>query len=209
MGKETKSVVIAGVFSLLAVLGTLWYVNEQSKKVDERTAAIAELQTQIDALQKEASERDALQEELANLRANLSQYVKILPSPEVATEERLLELVHEKCERSQFELKRYTQKAEPKRKAPPKKGRGKKSAKDSSPGGFKEIGLVLQAEGTYEQFLRFLNSLERHESFLRVNSFTCQAAAPTGRADGPPTEQALQLAITLDVSTFRYDAGGK
>lgn len=207
MGKETRSVVIAGVFSLLAVLGTLWYVNEQSKKVDERKTAIAELEETIKALQKEASERDALQEELANLRANLSQYVKILPSPEVATEERLLELVHEKCERSQFELKRYIKKPPPRKAAAPARGK-KAPAKAAAPGGFQEIGLTLQAEGTYEQFLRFLNSLERHESFLRVNSFTCQAAAG-GRGADLPTEEAMQLAITLDVSTFRYDAGGK
>jgi Tfp pilus assembly protein PilO len=215
MGKETKSVIASGVVFLVLVLGALWHVNEQSTLVDERKGQIADLNKQIDDLKKEAALRDSLLEELANLRTNLSQYVKILPSPEVATEERLLELVQEKCERSQFELKSYVLDKPKKAKAAKKGAPAPKANKDG--GGFAEIGLTLQAVGSYEQFLRFLNSLERHESFLRVNSFSCQAA-PLGKgrrpaADAEPAKdgekEVVPLTITLNVSTFRYDAGGK
>ena len=77
-----------------------------------------------------------------------------------------------------------------------KKGKG---------GGFREIDVSLRANGTFEQFLRFLNSLERHESFVRVNSFTC---TPPGRAEvDDEGQETWPLRIALNISTFRYDSG--
>ena len=42
------------------------------------------------------------------MRANLSNYIKILPSGDVATDEELIRLVQEKSERSQFGVSQVT-----------------------------------------------------------------------------------------------------
>lgn len=194
MPKETKTVLIFGIIFAVLAGFAYFFVNETQVKLDEKKAENAALTDEIAALQKEADLEDALIVELESLKVNFKEYVKILPASEVATEERLLAMLQEKCERTQFGLGNYTAKK-------PKRGAKKKR----KGGGFKEIDVTLRATGTFEQFLRFLNALERHESFLRVNSFACTAAAqPERDEDGKET---WPLTITLNISTFRYESG--
>jgi Tfp pilus assembly protein PilO len=196
MSKETKTVfVFALIFAVLAGFA-FYFVNETAEKVEAKRKEIEGVQKQIAALQKEADQEAALIEELESLRVNFKEFVKILPAAEVATEERLMTMVQEKCERTQFTLDSYLAKG------------GKKGKKKKGKGaGFHEISVSLKAEGTYEQFLRFLNSLERHESFVRVNSFSCNPPSkPEVDEEGKET---WPLDIQLKVSTFRYDSGGK
>jgi Tfp pilus assembly protein PilO len=196
MAKELRGVLIfAGVFLVLALFAA-YFVHNTMQEVDQIEAEIATMEQDIERLENEAKKHDALVEELENLKANFAQYVKILPAAEVATEERLMDLIQEKCERSQFGVGTY--RVKPQKKAGKRKTRG---------GGFQEIDVSLSAKGTFEQFLRFLNSLERHESFLRVNTFTCTSA---GRAvQDAEGNETWPLAISLNISTFRYEAGGK
>lgn len=198
MSKEMRTVgIFAGIFAVLAMVAG-YFVNDTMTQVDQKKTEIEALNGEIASLDKEAKQHDALVEELDSLRQNFAQYVKILPSPEVATQERLMELLQEKSERAQFTASRFTLKEAADKAA---KGRG------GGGGGFLEIDVTLSAEATYEQFLRFLNSLERHESFLRVNSFSCSAASrAVVDAEGRET---WPLTIALNISTFRYESGGK
>jgi len=202
MAKEMKTVaVFAGVFLVMAMVAG-YFVYNTSDEVAVKAQEIDVLKNELAALKKEADQHDELVIELDSLKANLAQYVKILPSPEVATSERLMELVQEKVERAQFQLDSY--RTDPKKGGAPaaRPGPGRAGAS-----GFKEIEVSLNAVGTYEQFLRFLNSLERHESFLRVNSFSCLTGArATVGEDGA---EIYPLTISLNVSTFRYESGGK
>lgn len=190
MNKDTKVTAITAALIVVGALVLLYFINETSTKIDEVTAANATLETEIAELQAKIDTIPGLQQELENLKQNLALYIRILPSPEIATPERLLELVQEKCERAQFVLKNFGFK-------PTSNKRGK--------GGFQEIELTLTAEGTYEQFLRFLNGLERHESFVRVNSFSCNVAATSKKVED---KEIWPLTVTLNISTFRFDAGG-
>ena len=195
MTKEIKTVLIFGlIFSVLAACA-FYFVNETKKKKDAKALEITALKTEIASLAKQAALEEGLAQELESLKLNFAQYVKILPSPEVATEEILLSMLQEKSERSQFGLQDFQEKKS--RAKPTSKKRGKKKS-----GGFKEIDITLKANATFEQFLRFLNSLERHESFLRINSFTCNAPQkPEVDEEGKET---WPLKISLNISTFRY-----
>lgn len=195
MTKEIKTVLIFGLIFAVLAGGAFYFVNETKAKVEAKEAEIAALKQEIATLAKEAALEEGLIEQLESLKVNFAQYVKILPSPEVATEERLMTMLQEKCERAQFGLGDYSV----------KKDRKKSKKRSGKGGGFKEIDVTLRAKGTFEQFLRFLNSLERHESFLRVNSFTCTAPAkPKIDDEGIET---WPLDISLNISTFRYDSG--
>lgn len=190
MNKDTKLTAITAALIVVGAIVLIYYINDTSTKIDEVRAANETLEQEIAQLQAKIDTIPVLQQELDNLKQNLALYIRILPSPEIATPERLLELVQEKCERSQFVLRSFNFK-------PTSSKRGK--------GGFQEIELTLQAEGTYEQFLRFLNGLERHENFVRVNSFSCAVATQPKRVDD---KDVWPLTVTLNISTFRFDAGG-
>lgn len=194
MNKEMRTTAITAVLIVIGALVLGYFVNETLTEIEAVTAQNAELEGQIATLKAKVDTLPALQVELDNLKANFAQYIKILPSPEVATTERLLELVQEKCERSAFQLKNFNIKP------------GAGTAK-AGRGGFREIDITISAEGSYEQFLRFLNGLERHESFVRVNSFTCTVAS-TAKKDGEGKD-IWPLTVALNISTFRFDASGK
>lgn len=193
MTKETKTTAIAAGLVGIISLGFVVMVKGSLDKKEEQEQVAAGLDAEIKKLEAKVATQEALTLELENLKTNFGQYVKILPSPEIATQERLMELVQDKSERSQFPVKSFVVK-------PP-------AAKGKAKSAFREIEITLNAQGTFEQFLRFLNSLERHESFIRVNSFTCTAATVPSTDDEGKTIWPLN--VQLNISTFRFDAGGK
>lgn len=200
MPKELKTVGIFALIFLVLAIVALFFVNNTMDQVAEKEQKILDLEGEIAKNEKIAAKEEGLEKELKNLQENLRHYVTILPSPEVATQEELMRLVQQNCERAQFDLGSYSVREAKKR------GGGGKKKKKKKKGGFAEISVSLNARGTYEQFLRFLNALERHETFLRVNSFSCSAPSEAVKDDEGNDTWPLQ--ISLQVSTFRYDLGG-
>lgn len=204
MNKETQVVLITGLVFVVMTGIALYYVNGRIEARKAREADIATIKQDIAKAEAVIAKKEELEKELDSLERNLSHYITILPSPEVATKESLMRLVQEKCERSQFVLERFVLNT-----GGAAAGRGRRGAapkRKKGAGGFQEIALTLDANGTYEQFLRFLNSLERHESFLRVNTFRCQAE-PKPRVNEEDGTVSWPLTISLNLSTFRYEAG--
>ena len=71
-----------------------------------------QLETDISTLEAKVAKTEALTVELENLKANFAQYIKILPSPEIATQQRLMELVNDKSVKTTFGLERFDLKKE-------------------------------------------------------------------------------------------------
>lgn len=190
MNKEMRSAIVVFLvfFVIAGVLG--WQAYSMSEEKARLEGEIGNLNTEIDGLKSKVARLDDLKRELRDIEENLANYIKILPSPEVATEERLLELVQEKRERAQLSPTSMTTRG----------GKGSKAGKS----GFREIDVTINAEATFDQFLRFLNALERNETFLRVNSFSCNLATPT---EAEEAAEVYPLTIVLNLSTFRYEAG--
>ncbi|MGE0713167.1 MAG: hypothetical protein AB7N76_12100 [Planctomycetota bacterium] len=217
MNKELQVVLVTGLVFLVMTAVAGYYVSEKADQVKKLKADIETINNEIKAADDIIARQKGLEKEKESLEKNLSHYITILPSPEVATRENLMRLVQEKCERSQFTLERFTIAGTPGSKPAAAPTPGVPGGPAKKGGGFEEIGVKLEAVGTYEQFLRFLNSLERHESFVRVNTFRCTLRAKEGSFGGgssasPPEEEgkvALLLKITLDLSTFRYQSGSK
>lgn len=201
MNKETQVVLITGLVFVVMTGIALYYVNGRIEARKAREQDIATIKQDIAKAESIIAKKEELEKELDSLERNLSHYITILPSPEVATKESLMRLVQEKCERSQFVLERFVLGGG----SSAVRGRGGAGAAKKGGGGFQEIGLTLDANGTYEQFLRFLNSLERHESFLRVNTFRCEAD-PKPKVNEEDGTVSRPLTISLNLSTFRYEA---
>ena len=195
MTKETKTTAIAASLVGIISLGFVVMVKGELDKKDEQEKAAAALDADIKKLEAKVATKESLDQELENLKTNFGQYVKILPSPEIATQERLMELVQDKSERANFAVKSFAEKQQ-------KAATGKKGAAKSA---FREIEITLNGNGTFEQFLRFLNSLERHESFIRVNSFTCTANSQSALDENGKVVWPLN--VQVNISTFRFDSG--
>jgi Tfp pilus assembly protein PilO len=196
MNRENKTTAIAAVLMIVGAALLLYFINDTTEKRDAKAAENATLEGEISTLEAKVATTESLQAELDTLRMNFAQYIKILPSEQVATEERLMEMLQDKAERSQFQITEFQRK--PARERTAASGPSKK-------GGFQEIDVTLTAKGTFEQFLRFLNALERHESFVRVNSFNTTSK---DEADlDTEGHETWPLTITLNISTFRFEAG--
>jgi hypothetical protein len=114
--------------------------------------------------------------------------VKILPSAEVATEERLLKVIASFCDAAQVRLDEVIQKQG-------KPGGGGKT------GDFVDVTVSFRIFSDFDAFVRFLNLLERHEQFLKVNSF---AVAPSGQPRVVEGKDVIDLNITIEVTTYKY-----
>jgi len=200
MNRETKTTAIAAALMIVGAVLLLYFINDTSEKRDAKEAENTALETEIQGLEAKVATTESLQNELDVLRVNFAQYIKILPSEQVATEERLMEMLQDKSERSQFQITEFVRKQ-----GAGRGGAGAPGAPPNKNGGFQEIDVTLTAKSSFEQFLRFLNALERHESFVRVNSFNTTAPVdPEIDADG---NEKWPLTITLNISTFRFEAG--
>lgn len=181
------AIVVLLPFVLVAALfgQRAWALSDQRAALAADNAALSQ---EVGALAAKVARIEPLRAELRALEENVARYIRILPAPEVATEERLLEMVQDVRERARFVGLAGCNL------------RPARTAERKSASGFLEIAITAQGSAYFEELLRFLNLLERQESFVRVNAFTARATEPG--EDRPPP-----LDITLDLSTFRYVAG--
>ena len=107
MNKETQVVLITGLVFVVMTGIALYYVNGRIEARKAREQDIATIKQDIAEAESVIAKKEELEKELDSLERNLSHYITILPSPEVATKESLMRLVQEKCERSQFVLERF------------------------------------------------------------------------------------------------------
>lgn len=191
--KEVKQAVLFFAVCLLGAMVAYYFVYTQQEEKARLEGEIATVDQSIADLKAYVDRREGLENRLRNIKESLSQFITILPSPLVATEERLYELIAEKTKRAQFKIDDIQ--------IINRKGRGGKKGP-----AFKELSVKVQAEATYEQFLKFLNSLEAHETFLAVKDFS---VTPSSVGEEVAENAPLPLKISLSVSTYRYEPGGK
>lgn len=125
--------------------------------------------------------------EAAERQALVARALKLFPSPENATPERLLEVVQECAERTGFHLRTIC-------------------IKPGQPrpevwiGEFREKEVSMPGYGTFDEVLRFLHALERRPTFARVTGFYM---SPGGER---PDDGLFSFAFTL--RTVRFDPEG-
>lgn len=133
-----------------------------------------------------AHELDA---ELAEQRAAVAQSLKLFPSPEIATPERLMEIVQEHAGVTGLEMTWHGC-IKPCQRPPPERPFR----------GVREVVLEIEApyRGTFDQVIAFLRRLERDPTFVRVNTFKI-LRNPRLELDDD------RLDLVLSLATFRFD----
>jgi len=185
MSKELRNIIIAAGLSLIFALITGYFVYDTGNSLAQQNTDNAALEEDIKTLQTKAADLKGLNDQLAKLTENFNQYIKILPTAEVATDERLRTTVQGWCNQAQIEWDDLTvEKPRP------------------AGNGFVEVAVSIHSNGSFDQFLKFLNLLERHEQFFKVNSFSLSpTGSPKFGADG---KQVIDMGLSMSISTFTY-----
>lgn len=114
--------------------------------------------------------------QLREYRENLPYSLALLPPPELAPLEGLLEKLQRWCERAQLEVRKIKQPA---------------TAKQST--GVQAVRLQLEIGGTFTSLLRFMNAVERDARLLRFDGFKIHVAKGSALAPDPSVEARLDL----------------
>jgi Tfp pilus assembly protein PilO len=188
MSKDLRNTLIA-VAIFIALAGVLiYFVTETQDKLEVVNKEIADLEEQIRQNKQYIEKAPKLQAQLNELNANFRDYVKILPSAEIATTERLFRTAQAYADAAQITIQDLSE-----RSAGGKKGGGRL-------GEFEEVSVSFRIEADFETFVRFINLLERHEQFMKVNSFAV-SPGQTRTVDGKET---IDLGVSIEVSTYKY-----
>lgn len=184
---------LTATLALSIWLGALALGQRLDRTLDELDAlALANpgLAAECARLQATIDLAPALRAEQESRQATLSKSLKILPSPEIATPERLLELLWECTKQSGVHMRCMGCRWMAGAKARP------------AVGDFGDVYLIWYFDGTFPAILQFLSALERHETFVRINTFDLSATpADERRSHGGP------LRLVADISTFRRRDG--
>lgn len=200
MNKEMKTVVATGgVFGAAALLMGYW-VYTTSVTVTELNEANAALEASIAALKVNASPEEIKRLTVTrdDLQQAVDEYVKILPPQQFFTDEAIIDLFSNKAKTAEVSvLEINTSEGRSSGAATPF---GQPPIGPSNKTDFEKVLVSLRLEGKLENFVKFLASIEGHQSFLQVESFTL--TSPPGNAGD------LKLSANVRVASYRYNAAG-
>lgn len=100
MTEQVRRMMVAGALPVgIALLCGMqaWRAHERGAALRDQLGAV---RVEVAALEEKAARAPVLRRELHEVEGSLGEMIRILPSPEVATEEHLLELVQERLIRS-------------------------------------------------------------------------------------------------------------
>ncbi len=200
---------IAAVAIFVVVIGSLGFA------IYKQTGDNADLQQSVDGLRNEIAGLDAIiatrEQKKKNRDAQedvLKSLVSILPPYSERQEERVYEAVTQYASLAKLKFGGIIPRAvvsapvRPTGGGPP--GAPAPPAPPKPPGAaasdFAQTELALKFDGTFFNFLKFVNMVENHESFLRVDQLSLVPARPTA---GPQPEN-LDVTVTVKISTFQY-----
>jgi Tfp pilus assembly protein PilO len=198
MPPVTQKLIAAIVGVLLLVGGTGFMIYSQ---MEENAGIVAE----IDGINNEIQGHDAViatRESKKQLRDAqdqvFKQLVEILPQYSERQEEKIFEAVTQYSSIARLQFKGII--ADPGKGGTTQPSGGPKPGA-ATPADFTRTQLTVRLQGTYFNFLKFLNRVENHESFLRVDEVSLSPLAQQS-ADASPDQK--ELAITVRISTFAY-----
>ena len=185
MSKDLRNTLIAIAVFIALAAGAGYLASDTKDQLDAKAKENEGLQGEIDGFKTKIKEGPELKRQLDELNQNFKDYVKILPPAELATEEKLQKVVQTYCDAAQVSLQQIM------------------IAKDKpeAKGEFAEVSVGFTVKAGFEQTVKFMNLLEQHEPFLKINSFSLN---PTGGLKVIDGKEQIDLQVRIEVSTYKY-----
>jgi len=159
--------------------------------VEDETAAIAAKQGEIKAAEAKIAKIPNAEREVIVLRENLSEYVRILPNGQELEE--FINVIWEFERQSGVSIGMF------------KPGAKSRQAKNSK---FSSVVYQFELTATIWQTMRFMNLLENHERFIKVNALQLKSGGKKRPGDQSRSGDEIVHDIKLTVETFVYDGAG-
>lgn len=187
MSKDLRNTLIAIFVFIVLAAGAGYLASNTKDDLDKMIADNANIQSEIDGFKTRIAEGPELKRQLDELNQNFKDYVKILPPVELATEEKLIKVVQSYCDAAQVLLQEVVI----------------NKPKTSGVGGaeFEEVSVTFRIQSGFDQTVKFMNLLEQHEPFLKINTFSLNPSGTPRIVDG---KEQIDLGIAIEVSTYKY-----
>jgi len=194
-----KVVLIAGAFLIvLGGIGAAIYGKHNERQ--QTLAEVEKLRQEIAGYDKRIALREMKRKQKEDIEDNFAELVEILPQASPQQQDRIYQLLTQIGANTKVKAKGITEKATTTGgAAPPAGGKQQPQAPQAPQFGdaFQQTQLSASFEGTFSNFMRFLNMVENYPNFLRVDEIDIR---PSRTVVTDP--QTLDIKLTL--STFSY-----
>jgi Tfp pilus assembly protein PilO len=191
-----KLVLAAAAF--LVVFGGLCAAIYSKYNEREKTLAVtAQLRQEIAGYDATIAKRDERRKHKEEIEDVFNELVEILPQASPRQEDKILEDLTSFAAQARLTFKGVVlSKAQPgQQQQPAGAPAGQQKAMNSA---FQQTELTVRYEGTFANFMRFLNAVENRPSFLRVDDVSLDPIKTADAAEPRP------LGIQVKLSTFHY-----
>lgn len=177
------TVVLCGI----AGAGVYWAKGE----AETLRTQMQQTEQQIAVAETKIKKIPELEKQVIILRENLKEYVKILPEKQELNT--FLRSVQQFIAQSGVDMERST----------PGRSAGRKGAE------FEEWTYTFDMKASLWQFLKFANSFENYERFVKIKSFQLTTGAAEQRTDDNVEDADVQHRINMMVETYVYTGNAK
>jgi Tfp pilus assembly protein PilO len=205
--EKQKIILVIAVFGLL--IGGLVALNVlKFRQRSEILAKIEGLKEEEEKANDKIKRIPELREKRANLANIIDQYVEILPKEEVTSHDAFVEIIDSYRKDTQIVIQR-TEYIKPKGEVEDSKSKKQKE-------NFIRHKYRFKLVGTVPDFVRFINKIENHIRFLKIDSMTIKplgSADEVNEFDDRTDSDEIQKAripfkdIEVTISTYTYSKG--
>jgi hypothetical protein len=195
---------IAGIAVFVVILGGIGYgIYAKSDENSAVEGQIQKLNDEIAELQKTIDKKEEMKKHRAAQDEIFKELVTVLPAYSERQDERVMETLTAYASVCKLTPKGLVPKVNAPVAAAPGAPPGPGGPQAQGGKDFAQTELRINYEGTFFNFLKFLNMVENNDSFLRVDEILL---SPTvlGATEVQPEHRLLQ--ITVKISTFHYVA---
>ncbi len=202
--KQKMTVVLLVMGLALIGLGTLTFFKyrERSERLTEMDGYVKREKAANQKIQRIPE----LRKDRDRLASTIKEYADILPKEAHVEHDAFVDTIDNYRQDTNIVIKRAEY-------VKPTAARGKKNAAPTSPTKFIRHKYKFELVGTIQDFISFINKIENHTRFLKVDAFNIRplgAPATAPRFDGVSSDRELANAdnpikeIDLTISTYTY-----
>jgi Tfp pilus assembly protein PilO len=178
---EKKLILAIAAGGLLVAGGSFGGVYWVDGMIQEEQTLIQDIKTKIAAAEAKKAKIPQHERQVIILRENVSEYAKILPQKKQLTD--FVRTIQSFGQNSGVAI------------------RSLKPVNTDKGGAFMNFSYQISLRGTVWQFMRFMNSFESYDRFVRVQAFTLTAGKPE------LDQEMVEHDVAMTVQTFVYNPG--